>query len=89
MGYHVIDVEMMRIYNVSMELWRINEFASDLLVLKLASFNTVDKICCLKHEGISLIGVLYTTLYFVKINIYSVNARVMGYCKQIGFCGHL
>ena len=69
MGYHVIDVEMMRIYNVSMELWRINDFASDLLVLKLASLNTVDKICCLKHEGISSIGVLYTTLYFVKINI--------------------
>ena len=39
--------------NECMELWIIKDFALYLLVLNLASFDTVNKMCCLKHEDIS------------------------------------
>lgn len=52
---YIIAVKLLRLAGVLQLQWRVKDFASDLLILKLASLDTVEKLCLLRDEdeGIS------------------------------------
>lgn len=79
MGKYILDPELLRIAHVPKLLWRIKDFASDLLVLKLASYETVNKQCSLVNEDAGCIGIICATLYFMRARLCSVNSKTMGY----------
>ena len=85
MGNFIIDPELLRLARVEIDLWRVKDFASDLLVLKLASEKTINKLSQLDNEDSSCIAVLSVTLYFLRLRLYSVNAKVFGFRGRMTF----
>ena len=83
MGNHIIDPELLRLSGVSKELWRISDFASDLLPLKLASKDTVLKLCSLQNESEESISVLCITLYLARLKLFAVNTSNLEYQRRI------
>jgi hypothetical protein len=68
MGRFILDTELFRISGVATLFWRVKDFASDLLVLKLASVETVLKLyksMTEKSEDHGSVGILCVTLYFI------------------------
>ena len=45
LGAGIIDPDLLRSAGVSPDLWRINDYASDLVVLELASYDSIKKLC--------------------------------------------
>jgi hypothetical protein len=74
-GNYIIDGKLLRLAGVSQLLWRVKDFASDLLVLKLASLDTVEKLCLLGNEDEGSVGVLCAALYFMGAQLTSVNSK--------------
>ena len=75
-GIYKIDTHLLIIDRVSINLWRIIDYASDLLVLKLALYDTLCDLC----ENISMeeevsVGAICVTLYFVRLFIYSTDSK--------------
>ena len=86
-GIHVIDAQMLQVSGISKNLWRPKDFASDILVLKLASSETVKKL-----TGIIMIGdyletffSLCTSLYFLRLGLYAVNTKVLASNMRVYF----
>ena len=50
MGDHVLDPALLPLAGVAQELWRVKDWASDLVVLRLASVDTVAKVGTLVNE---------------------------------------
>ena len=51
-------------------------FASDLLVLRLSSFNTIDRLCTLTlTEDPATVSVMCLGLYFSRLNLFAVNTK--------------
>ncbi len=71
-GTHPIDADLMRVAGVAFRLFRIDDFASDQLVLELCSAQTVSKLIGLegREDGPSLVA-LSLGLMFMRINLYS------------------
>lgn len=80
-GKYIIDTELLRLAGVAKLLWRIKDFASDLLVLKLASYDTVDKLSSLVNEDPGSVGVLCATLFFMRARLCAVNSKTLG-CRD-------
>ena len=57
-----------------MLLVRYKDWALDILVLRLASYDTVDKICQLDCDAGSA-SVMSATLYFVRAHLYAINVK--------------
>ena len=78
-GNYVLDPGLLHVANVGIDLWRIKDYASDLLVLKLASTSTVDALCSLvgKEEDPVVVTVLCVSLYFMRLQLYGI------YCKKL------
>eukprot|EP00957_Ditylum_brightwellii_P190405 14494308-Ditylum_brightwellii.AAC.1 len=76
MGNYVIDPQMLMVVGVAKEIYRPVDWASDLLVLKLCSADTAVKLATLGQEEVGSVAVLVVTLYFARLNLYSVNAKV-------------
>ncbi len=74
MGDNIVDPELLRLAGVSMLLVRYKDWASDILVLRLASYDTVDDICQLDCDAGSA-SVMTATLYFVRAHLYAINAK--------------
>ena len=56
-GKCIIDPELLCLADVNKDLWRINDYASDFLVLKLASYDTLSNICgAMGNEDASSVG---------------------------------
>ena len=75
-GIYKIDTHLLIISHVSINLWRIIDYASDLLVLKLALYDTLCDLC----ENISMeeevsVGAICVTLYFVRLLLYATNSK--------------
>ena len=71
-GIYIIDTHLLTIYRVGIDLWRIIYYASDFLVLKLSSYNTLYKLCdILPTEDEGSVGALCVTLYFVRLSLYA------------------
>jgi len=82
-GHIVFDTELFRLAGVSKLLWRVKDFASDLLVLELASLNTMNKLCSLEGESAESVKALAVTLYFLRTRLYAVNGKVLGYRTRV------
>merc|ERR1712176_1568149 len=58
------------------EIWRGKDWASDRVVLKLCSLNTVRKLVPLAQiEEKGSVAALIGTLYFIRLHLYAVNAK--------------
>ena len=80
---YIVDTYLFVIAGVPIVLWRVKDFASDLLVLRLASQETVDRIYALEGEDLGSVAVTCVTLYFVRARLLSVNAKSLNYRVRI------
>ena len=62
---------MLQVAGISKSLWRPKDFASDLLVLKLASSDTVKKFTgiIMISEDPEAVGSICTSLYFLRLGL--------------------
>jgi hypothetical protein len=86
LGNYIIDPQMLVLCGVAKEIWRPTDWASDLLVLKLNSLDTVTKLLRLSDEDVGSTVVLTITLYFTRLKLYAVNAKKANYRDRITFC---
>ena len=86
MGDYVIDPQMLSMGGVAKEIWRPTDWASDLLVLRLNSADTITRLLSLSDEDIGSVAVLAVTLYFTRLKLYAVNAKKAHYRDRITFC---
>ena len=77
----MLDPGLLHVANIGIDLWRIKDYASDLLVLKLASSSTVGALCNIvgTEKDSVIVTVLCISLYFMRLQLYAVN------CKKNGF----
>jgi hypothetical protein len=69
-GNYVFDQGLLPLSGIPVELYRSGDFASDLLVLRLASFNTIDCLCTLAlTEDPATVSVMCLGLYFSRLNL--------------------
>ena len=54
-----------------------------MLVLELTSLNTVNKLCSLEGESIDSMSALAVTLYFLRMRLYAVNGKILGYQTRV------
>ena len=72
-GIHVIDAQMLQVFSISNYLWRLKDFASDILVLNLDSSETVKILTdtIIIGEDSAPVGSLFTSLYFLRLGLHS------------------
>lgn len=85
MGDHVLDPALLPLGGVAQELWRVKDWASDLVVLRLASVATVAKVATLVDDEAGLVCALCVTLYFMRLKLYAVNTKKAYYRDRISF----
>ena len=72
-----IDSYLFKLGKVTQELWRTQDFSSDIVVLKLASSQTIESLKELSIDNPSYSTaetiLLILTLYFIRLRLYSVN----------------
>lgn len=85
MGNHVLDPALLPLAGVAEELWRVKDWASDLVVLRLASAATVAKVATLVNEEAGSVCTLCVTLYFMRLKLYAVNTKKAYYRDRISF----
>ena len=75
-GKALFDVGVLRLAGVSVDLYRVNDYASDVLVLKLCSSDTIDKLLNLvvtsKEDPLN-VSFVAITLYFLRTFICAYN----------------
>ena len=80
-GHFMVDSYLLRVAGVSNDLIRPNDFASDLLVTRLAAFDTIQKLSGVGHmfgstsEGDK--GVMALTLFFIRLHLHAVNGKTV------------
>ena len=74
-GKTLIDTGLLKSAGVSQDLWRVKDFASDLLVLKLASANNVGMVLSVACADYKAAFALATTLFFVRVHLFAVNSK--------------
>ena len=85
MGDHVFDPMLLSLAGVPVELWRVKDWASDLVVLRLASADTVGKLASMYREEVGSVSVLCVTLYFMRLKLFAVNTKRALYRDRIAF----
>ena len=85
-GIHPIDADLLRVAGVAFRLFRIDDFASNQLVLELCSAQTVLNLSQLegKEDGPSL-AALSLGLLFMRINLYGVNSHSFDPSHRVTF----
>ena len=87
MGFHIVDCGLYRISGVAREFWRVKDWASDLLPLEIASADTVGKITPLAAtEDLGTVTFMCVLLYFTRLKLFSVNAKIFGRQERFVFC---
>jgi len=86
-GAYVFDPALIRLAKVNQKLWRLEDFASDALLLKLASADTILKLhnlalqdrmnCDVGNHAVTVIS-----LVFVRLRAFAVNSRMLHWCDQ-------
>ena len=79
-GGHVFDPALLCLANVTQKLWRVEDFASDALLLKLASVETIQKLVNLTSRDnlncdVGNYAATVVSLVFLRLRVYAVNAR--------------
>lgn len=73
-GSFVLDPWHLKMAGVAQELYRIEDWASDTVVLRLCSPLTVTKLINAGFDDVGNLSVLVVTLMFIRLRNYSVNA---------------
>ena len=75
----MVDAYLLRTAGLAMDEWQPNNFVADLPVLKLSSFETIQKLSQSSPEfGLTSEGdkvVLALTLFFVCLHLHAVNGK--------------
>eukprot|EP00978_Attheya_sp_CCMP212_P019382 scaffold54306_cov38-Attheya_sp.AAC.2 len=79
MGQYVLDPWIFKLAGVPQELWSIQAYVSDLLVLRLTSGVTLEKVNFVENISLGSKAVLSTTLYFTRLRLFGVNVKVLGF----------
>ena len=74
-GDTLVDRGLLKAAGVSQDLQRVKNFASDLLVLKLASASTVGLVLSQPCADYKAAIALATTLFFVRVHLFSINSK--------------
>jgi hypothetical protein len=81
LGTHYIDAGLIKVAGIAVDLWRIRDYASDALVLKLCSYTTVHKIMECLHDQpnsdtteMNQAALIYA-LFFNRAFLYAVNRK--------------
>ena len=89
LGNEVFDPFILKNAGVASELWRVDDFASDFIVLRLASTTTLNKICKLadteEKDNIGGVTVLCLSLYFMRLRLYAINATNVNYLERMKY----
>ena len=64
MGQYVLDPCILKLYGFSQGLWKVQDCASDMIILNISSGETIDKINIVENISAGSRAVLSTTLYF-------------------------
>ena len=75
MGNMVVDSGLLQVADIPIDIWQISDFASDLLILRLASPATVTSLLSLKNEDENAVFCNCFTLYFMRAHLFGVNAK--------------
>ena len=70
---------ILKLAGIPQELWIIQDYISDLLVPMLASVVTLDNVNIVENVSLGSKAVLSKTLYFTKLRLFEVNAKVLGF----------
>ena len=81
-GGYVADPWMLKLAGVSKELYRIADWASDALVLKLCSPLTISKLIECEFADVGNLSTLVVSLTFIRLRSYSVNARDLNWRER-------
>ena len=74
-GCYVLDPWHLKMAGVAQELYRIEDWAADTVVLRLCSPLTITKLINSGFDDVGNLSVLVVTLTFIHLRNYSVNAR--------------
>ena len=86
MGSHPVDTGLFALAGIPQELWRVKDWASDLVVLRMASSQTVQKVAALSEsEDQGTVAVMCTSLYFIRLKLFSVNCKKLGFRERVVF----
>eukprot|EP00957_Ditylum_brightwellii_P157640 11998155-Ditylum_brightwellii.AAC.1 len=83
MGFYVLDPWLLKIAGMSQELWRVKDYESDLLILRLSSAKTMEWFNQLENVWLGSRAVLNTILYFTTLCLCRVNAKKLGFREQV------
>ncbi len=77
-GGYVFDPALLRLAKVSQKLWRVEDFASDAVLLKLASVDTIKKLIDLSTRDnlncdVGNHAVTVTSLVFLRLRVYAAD----------------
>jgi hypothetical protein len=85
---YVFDPALIRLAKVNQKLWRVEDFAFDALVLKLASVDTIQKLnmlalqdrinCDVDNHAVTVISLL-----FLRLWVYAVNSRMVSWRDRV------
>lgn len=67
---------------VAKELIRLEDYASDAVVLWLASASTIKKMISLKTDDIGNYAVTVLSLVFIRVRSYAINPRTAGWRER-------
>ena len=79
MGSYVLDPWLLNMDGVSNELWRIQDYASDLLVLHIDSTRTINKWVNIDCNDRGNNVVTWASLLFMRERLYRVNTKYFRY----------
>lgn len=74
-GSMLIDTGLLKVARINQDLWRIKDFASDLLVLKLASATTAASVFSVQCADTDAAVALATVLFFKRVHLFAVNSK--------------
>ena len=73
-GY-IFDTRLMHMIGVPQELWFTEELLSNHMVINLVSHGTIKKPVGIDSRSGWYIAMVYFTLYFMQLRLFSVNAE--------------
>ena len=74
-GNFIMDPQLLVLAKVPVDLWRVKDWASDNLFLRLALSPILEKLVALHEEEDASIAVLCMTLYFMRLKLFAINAK--------------
>ena len=87
-GCFVFDPWLLKLAKISQKLWRVEDYASNAFVLRLASAETVQKLVLLEGSETSNVdpgnlAVVAVSLVFMRLCSYAVNARNVDWKERV------